>query len=729
MRTYLALINIDLKLALRNKSVLFFNYLFPLIFFFTFAQFLGDGLGGRISYIVSMVLVLGILGNGLFGAGMRAVQEREANVLRRFKVAPISPIPILVASMVTGWALYLPSVLLVMGLAHFLYGMAIPERWFALFVLISIGVVAFRAVGLILAAVANSVQESNILIQTLYMPMLFLSGATFPMTMLPVWAQVAAQYLPATYLVTGFQGVFYRQESLFANWPAVLALTATIVIATFVSAQLFRWEKEEKIAGSAKLWVLGVLLPFFALGSYELWSQDNIRKAEALWQNLERSELLLIRNARVFVGDGRVIESGTVLVEDGRIRDVFDSNAENSPSWRGEVIDAAGKTLLPGLIDVHVHLAAPGGVNSSETQYDLQGAMERSLAAYLYSGVTTVKSVGDPVQATLRLRDLERSGDIQGAELFVCGPMFTTEGGHGTQYFETLPDAIRELAAPQWVRTPTSPEEASRQVRELEAEGIDSIKAVLEAGRAGMLFNRMDTSILAAISEEAHRLELPLSVHTGDSQDVLAAIEARATGVEHGSSLDEIPSATLDRMANDGIAYDPTLGVREALVHLSVGDKKPFERSLVHQVGPLKLLVQTREALESGQIGENLNDESLLDELERARTNLLLAHRAGVTLVTGTDSGNPLVFHGPAIHRELQLWVEAGVPAGVALQAATRNAAAFLGAGDRLGLIKPGYQANLLLVDGNPLEEIASTERISLVIYKGGRVDRTRLFE
>ena len=729
MKPYLALINIDLKLALRNKSVIFFNYLFPLIFFFAFAQFLGDGLGGRISYIVSMVLVLGILGNGLFGAGMRAVQEREANILRRFKVAPISPIPILAASMVTGWALYLPSVILVLGLAHFFYGMEIPERWFALFALISIGVVAFRAVGLILAAVANSIQESNILIQTLYMPMLFLSGATFPMTMLPVWAQVTAQYLPATYLVTGFQGVFYRQESLFENWPAVLALTATIVLSTFVSAKLFRWEKDEKIAGSAKLWVVGVLLPFFALGSYELWSRDNINKAEALWRDLDRRELLLIQNARVFIGDGRVIESGTVLVEDGKIQGVFDSNAPDSSRWRGEVIDAAGKTLLPGLIDVHVHLAASGAVVASENEYDFEDAMERALAAYLYSGVTTVKSVGDPVQATLRLRDRERSREVQGAELFVCGPMFTTEGGHGTEYFETRPLAIRELVAQQWVRTPLSREESGQQVRKLKAAGVDSIKAILEAGREGMLFNRMDMSILDGIAEEARALELPLTVHTGNSQDMEAAIEAQANSIEHGSSIDETPLATFRRMANNGIAYDPTLSVREALLNLSKGNTKPFERSLLQQIGPLELLLQTLEALESGQMRQRLSQRSLEDELVRAQANLLAAHRVGVSLVTGTDSGNPLVFHGPAIHRELQLWVEAGLSPAVALQAATRNAAALLGAGDRLGLIQAGYDANLLLVDGNPLEDIASTERISLIVYKGGRVERSRLFE
>jgi ABC-2 type transport system permease protein len=91
MKSYLALIKVDLKLAFRDKAVIFFNYLFPLIFFFVFAGLMRAERGGTISYVVSLVLVMGILGNGLFGAGLRAVQEREANILRRFKVAPISP--------------------------------------------------------------------------------------------------------------------------------------------------------------------------------------------------------------------------------------------------------------------------------------------------------------------------------------------------------------------------------------------------------------------------------------------------------------------------------------------------------------------------------------------------------------------------------------------------------------------------------------------------------------
>ena len=87
------------------------------------------------------------------------------------------------------------------------------------------------------------------------------------------------------------------------------------------------------------------------------------------------------------------------------------------------------------------------------------------------------------------------------------------------------------------------------------------------------------------------------------------------------------------------------------------------------------------------------------------------------------------MFHGPAIHRELQLWVEAGIPPAVALQAATYNGAKLLRAADRMGLIRKGYEANLLLVDGSPLKEISVTERISMVMFKGERVDRSDLFD
>jgi ABC-2 type transport system permease protein len=142
--------------------VLFFNYLFPLIFFFFMATMLHAERGGAvIAMIVTNVLVIGVLGNGFFGAGIRAVQEREQNILRRYKVAPITPLPILGASLTTGLLLFIPAVVLVFGLARMLYGMAVPDRPIALAVFLAIGALAFRSVGLIIAAVSNSTARAT----------------------------------------------------------------------------------------------------------------------------------------------------------------------------------------------------------------------------------------------------------------------------------------------------------------------------------------------------------------------------------------------------------------------------------------------------------------------------------------------------------------------------------------------------------------------------------------
>src|SRR5215469_14760292 len=137
MKAYIALFRSNLQLTMRDRSVVFFNYLFPLIFFFAFAELFHAGTGMGIAYFVGTVLTMGILGNGLWGAGMRSVQDREANILRRFKVTPISPLPILVAAMVSGWVLYLPAVAVLIGLAHFIYQMPMPRNWFSLFLMVT----------------------------------------------------------------------------------------------------------------------------------------------------------------------------------------------------------------------------------------------------------------------------------------------------------------------------------------------------------------------------------------------------------------------------------------------------------------------------------------------------------------------------------------------------------------------------------------------------------------
>jgi len=723
MKAYLALIRIELKLALRNRSALFFNYLFPMIFFFIFAQSFRAEQGGAIVQVVAMVATIGIIGNGLFGAGMRAVQEREQGILRRYKVTPISPLPLLVSSVVTGVALYVPLIALMLFLANRIYHMPVPERLLSLFVFVIFGVIAFRSIGLIIAAVANSMNESVILTQIAYFAMLFLSGASFPITIFPSWMQNLSQFIPATYLVSGLQGILLRRESLLQNTVAILALLATAAVGLFVAVKIFRWEKEEKIRNTAKLWILAVLVPFFVMGGYQAFSKENVEKARIDTRVLRRSRNLLFRNARIFVGDGKVIESGSVLVKNGKIEEVYEGAGPDAKSVNAEAVEAAGKTIMPGLIDVHVHLVAPGGAMEENVAPNLE-VMERRLAAYLYSGVTAVKSVGDPEDLALKTRALVGSGQRLGADLFLCGPLFTAQGGHGTEYFRQIPEKFRAAAQATFVRTPQTAEEAKQQVDALKKDGVDGIKAVLQGGMPGFAFNRLDLGVLRAISAEARAQSLPITVHTGEAKDVADALDAGTNGIEHGSLRDKIPVETFARMAKDGVYYDPTMSVFEGLEQLSQRNSTLFNRSLVQQTQTKEMLTATRKMLATkpGPAPFEANREA-------ATANLLAAYKAGVMLVTGSDAGNPMVFHGPTVQREMELWVEAGIPPAVALQAATANAARFLRVGDRLGMIRKGLDATFVLIDGNPVQNIQLMESVAAVVLKGERVDRSELFD
>lgn len=596
MRGTIAYIKSTLLLTLRDRMVLFFSYVFPLLFFFLFANTFKAGVGeGAITQVIGMVLVLGILGTGFFGGGLRATMEREFNILRRFKVAPISPAPILVASLVVGWVAFIPSAVLFIVLAHFQYNMPWPHNPVGLFLLLSVGIVAFRSVGLIIASVVNSMAESQVIIQLLYLPMLMLSGATIPLRILPDWVQSAAQFLPATHLYMGMQAILVRGESALQNLDSIGALLLTALVACLLSYKLFRWEKEEKLKPQAKLWLLAVLAPFILIGAWQVHSKSNLAKNKQIDRQLHRARTILIRDVRIFVGDGQVIERGAVLIRNGRIERIFEGSSPEAKDLKAESIEASGKTILPGLIDAQVDLAQPGGIpDPAGMTLSPERALDRVLAAYAYAGVVAVRHEGPESGVVGAAIGRLASGEIIGPEVF------TGKGGEG-------------------VLTRLSPVEAS---------------SLLARGKTDWL-----------------------------------------------------------------------------------------DRSLVQQIGPAPLLQVTRKHLAGARVA------AAEDRLPAAVKALMGARAAGQLVAAATQSGIPIVPHGAAIHRELQLLVAAGFTPAEALQAATANAAKFVGAGARLGRIATGYEASLLLVEANPVADIAATERIFIVIVKGEIVSRRDLFE
>lgn len=727
MKAYLALIGIDLRLALRQRSVIFFNFLFPLMFFIIFAQFAHTASRGEMTQILTMVIIIGVLGNGLFGAGIRAVQEREANILRRYKVTPITSTPLLAAATITGWVLFMPFVMLLFALAHFGYGMEWPASMWSIVIFLSLALLAFRAIGMIIAAVANSIQESQILVQLVYLPMLLLSGATFPIALFPAWLLVVVQFLPATYLVSGLEGMMLRNESIVQNGLASFALILTIVLGLLIASKLFRWEKEEKINPSAKFWIAGILLPFVFLGAWQSRNRQNIDKARILARQIARNETYLIRGARIFIGDSRVIETGAVLVRNGKIITIYEGSWPDAASLKAAPIEAAGKTLLPGLIDTNVHLAEPGGFAVDANSGMNSGAMFRRLAAYLYSGVTTVRSDADPMETVLQVQDQVNRGVKLGAETLTCGPVFTAKGTYEAEYFSALPESLRQQAEAQFILTPASAQEARHEVDQLKAQGVSCIAVNLDSA-SSVGPNRFDVPTLKAIIAEAHTRNLSVSVHTGNVQQMTDAVTAGADCIEHGTAHEIIPDALLQQMARQKIFYDPTLSEGEALKDFSAGNSRLLQRSLVQQVGPADLLATTENILTSPRT-KSLRQQmtQFIPDLQIAKQNLIHAHAHGVPLVMGSGAGSVLVIHGPTVQHEAELWLWAGLPASVALQAGSENAALLLHADNRIGRIRPGYDADLLLVDGNPLDDISSLERISAVIFQGERLDRSSL--
>src|SRR5262245_15819575 len=193
MAPHFALLISELRVSMRERSVVFFNYLFPLVFFFMFGEFMNARASmGSAQFIVSTVLAMGIMGNGLFGMGMRAVNDGELGILRRLRLAPSTPASVLFSSLLSGVLVYLPSALLTIVLAKWFYGMPVPPNLMSLFAFVVIGSMAFRAIGLIIASVADSMAEAQILVQILYIPMIFMSGTTFPTVNLPSWIQTVA---------------------------------------------------------------------------------------------------------------------------------------------------------------------------------------------------------------------------------------------------------------------------------------------------------------------------------------------------------------------------------------------------------------------------------------------------------------------------------------------------------------------------------------------------------
>jgi len=286
--SYLAtLTRTRIQLALRNKMFFFFSVVFPLGMFFLYCGIFGRSDPQKVLYFLGPVIAFNVMGS-FWGLSATLVMFREQGILRRFHVTPVTASDMLASSLLANFVLTLPTISIELFLARVVFHVPSLGNIFSLAVLVTVGTISFGSLGLVVASVTNTMQETQVLNQLIWLPLIFLSGATFPLAYLPNSVQHVGLFLPATYLVTGLQSALYQSFPVWKLLIQILALAIWALLTFFVAAQLFRWEPESKIPRNTKLWALATALPFFLLGAWENSNGDILKQAQAAFRSLDR---------------------------------------------------------------------------------------------------------------------------------------------------------------------------------------------------------------------------------------------------------------------------------------------------------------------------------------------------------------------------------------------------------------------------------------------------------
>ncbi|GAA1621699.1 amidohydrolase family protein [Catellatospora bangladeshensis] len=392
-----------------------------------------------------------------------------------------------------------------------------------------------------------------------------------------------------------------------------------------------------------------------------------------------RPRLLLLRAARLFDGEA-LLDDPAVLVDGARIVSVTQGTA-GVPDG-AEVVGLPGATLLPGLIDTHVHLAFDAsaqpvtrlGERDEAAAYEAMCRAARSAAA---GGVTTVRDLGDRGYLALGVRAAARDGDHTLPEIVAAGVPITTPGGH----CHFLGDAAGDVA------------QLREAVRARAARGVDVIKVMASGGHmtpgSRPEVAQYTVAELRAVVEQAHALGLPVAAHAHGTAAIAAAVEAGVDCLEHATfmtpdSVEDVPAELLDAIVARRVALSLTFGTRQVEGHAVPPSIATRMTGFIRNAGRM--------------------------------------HRAGARIVIGTDAGiAPVKPHFVLRHAVPQL-APLGMSGAEALHAVTARAAEVIGLGHRKGRIAAGYDADILAVSGDPVAEPAAIHRLLTVYVRGRQV-------
>jgi ABC-type multidrug transport system permease subunit len=264
----------------------FFSVIFPLGMFFAYSGIFAKSHPRGVSFFLGPVIALNVMGS-FWGLSAMLVTFREQGILRRFHVTPVTAVDMLASSILANYVLTLPTVFIELLFARAIFHVNTFGDPLSLLILVTIGTVSFASLGLVVASVTNTMQETQVLNQLIWLPMIFLSGATLPMGYLPTSAQNISVFLPATYLVSGLQNAVYSSFPVQRILMQLVSLAIWAALSFFVAMQLFRWEPEVRIPRRAKLWAAATVVPFLFFGIWESQNREILNQAQNAFHSLD----------------------------------------------------------------------------------------------------------------------------------------------------------------------------------------------------------------------------------------------------------------------------------------------------------------------------------------------------------------------------------------------------------------------------------------------------------
>lgn len=397
--------------------------------------------------------------------------------------------------------------------------------------------------------------------------------------------------------------------------------------------------------------------------------------------------MFAVKAGNAFDGERQLPGGAVIFVDEGKIVGVAPAAAPLPDGCA--VTEFPEATMLPGLIDTHVHLGGDGrdGALDRLTDYradELAEVIDMALRSHLAAGVTTVRDLGDRRWSVLERRDRanDDAADVAIPTILASGPPITSIRGHCWQMGGEAQGAAALRAA----------------IRERAERRVDVVKIMSSGGvtTAGtdLLACQFPHDEVALLVDEAHAAGLPVTVHAHGLAAIEQAIEAGVDGIEHCACLTpsgmDMRDSLLESLAQRSIAVCPTVGTAPDTI------PSPAELAFFHRL--------------------NLTGESVLTAVGRL-------HRAGVRVTAGTDGGIAATRPHGIVHAAISVLVASGVPAPEALASATSIAAQVCGVGTSKGRLRAGYDADLLLVDGNPLSDVRALTNVATVMVNGRWAD------